>query len=222
MAKPPRLQDRLDGVRARSRPEWVARYDRLVDALRKSGVADGALKAGDACPEFMLSNAEGMLVSRDELLAKGPLVLSFYRGKWCPYCVTELEALQAAMPEITKAGATLVAVTAEACGGALLAKRQKNFSFEILCDHDNGLALSFGLVFRLPQEVRDAYLAEKIDFPLVYGNESWFLPIPATYVVDRTGVIRHAYVNPEFRERMDPADIVTVLENLGAKEKAAP
>jgi peroxiredoxin len=222
MAKPPRLQDRLDGVRAGSQPEWVARYDRLVAALRKAGIGEGALKAGDECPQFMLSNAEGMLAARDELLANGPLVLSFYRGKWCPYCVTELEALQEAMPDIAKAGATLAAVTAEACGGALMAKRQKNFSFEILCDPDNGLALNFGLVFRLSDEVRDAYLAEKIDFPLVYGNESWFLPIPATYVVDPTGVIRHAYVNPEFRERMDPADIVTVLQSLATKEKASP
>ncbi len=211
------LQERLDQVRARSKPEITARYDRLVAALRASGAADAALKAGDAAPEFMLANAEGRLVASHELLAKGPLVLSFYRGRWCPYCVTELEALQGSTAAIAAAGAALVAVTAEDCGGALTAKRERKFDFEILCDPDNGLGLAFGLLFRLPQEVIAWYRHIEIDFPVRYGNASWFLPIPATYVIGRDGVIRHAYVNPEFRERMDPAAILAVLNTLRAR-----
>src|SRR5437868_12313622 len=101
------LKERLDAVRSRSKPETTERYDRLVAALRASGAADAALKAGDAAPEFMLANAEGELVGSHDLLAKGPLVLSFYRGRWCPYCVTELEALQDSTSDIAAAGASL-------------------------------------------------------------------------------------------------------------------
>jgi len=210
------LQERLDEVRARSKPETTARYDRLVAALRASGAADAALKAGDIAPEFMLANAEGQLVSSHDLLAKGPLVLSFYRGRWCPYCLTELEALQDSTSAIAAAGASLVAVTAEDCGGALVTKRERHFDFEVLCDPDNGLGLAFGLLFRLPQEVIAWYRTINIDFPVRYGNASWFLPIPATYVIGQDGVVRHAYVNPEFRERMDPAAILSVLNTLRA------
>src|SRR5438477_9336453 len=157
MSKSPTLTDRLAAVRTSSTPETTARYDRLVQALRDADVAGGALKAGDASPQFVLANAEGNLVASADLLEKGPLVLSFYRGKWCPFCVTELEALSEAWPEISAKGATLAAVTAECGGGALAAKRDKALPFEILCDIENGLALEFGLLFRLPQEVRDWY-----------------------------------------------------------------
>jgi peroxiredoxin len=197
-------------------PVWKARYDGLVNSLIAAGVGQGALGVGDTSPDFMLSNAEGRLIDSATLFAKGPVVLSFYRGKWCPYCRIELDALREATAEIESAGATLVAVTAEDCGGALAAKRTRELDFEILCDPDNGLGLAFGLIFRLPPELRDHYRGIEIDFPVIYGNESWFLPIPATYVIGADGVIRHAYVNPEFRERLDPAEIVSVLKSLQA------
>ncbi len=210
------LREKLDALRVRE-PVWKARYDGLVQRLRGAGIGEGALKAGEACPEFVLANAEGVLVSSADLLARGPVVLSFYRGKWCPYCVTELEALREAAPDIAAAGAALVAVTAEDCGGALAAKRKHSLEFEILCDLENGLGLAFGLVFRVPEAIRDFYREAAIDFPLIYGNESWFLPIPATYVIGRDGVIAHAYVNPDFRERLDPGMILEVLKGLRAK-----
>jgi peroxiredoxin len=213
MTKRPTLQEKLEKLRHQN-PEWRARYDRLVQGLIDAKIADGALKAGDACPEFALANAEGAILTSNDLLANGPLVLSFYRGKWCPYCMTEMEALQEVTGEIGATGASLVAVTAEDCGGALKVKRQKNLKFEILCDFENGLGLAFGLVFRVPQFIREEYEKIDIDFPLIYGNESWFLPMPATYVVGQDGIIRHAYVNPDFRERMDPQDILRILEGL--------
>jgi peroxiredoxin len=182
--------------------------------LRAAGVGDSALKAGDACPEFALASAEGRIISSAQLLAKGPLVLSFYRGKWCPYCVTELEALREAAPDIAAAGASLVAVTAEDCGGALAAKRAHRMEFEILCDLENGLGLLFGLTYMVPPDFRDKYREVDIDFPLIYGNDSWFLPVPASYVIRPDGVIAHAYVNPDFRERLDPSVILDVLNTL--------
>lgn len=214
MTKRPSLAESLAKLRD-SNPLWKARYDTLVQSLRDAGVGSEALKAGDIAPEFALANAEGELVASSELLAKGPVVLSFYRGKWCPYCVTELEALREAAPDIATSGATLMAVTAEDCGGALAAKRKHRLEFEILCDLENGLGLSFGLIYRVNDAIRGFYQEVDINFPLIYGNESWFLPVPATYVIDRSGIIRHAYVNPDFRERLDPAVILDVLKTLG-------
>ncbi len=214
MTKRPSLAESLAKLRD-SNALWKTRYDTLVQSLRDVGVGGGALKAGDTAPEFALANADGQIVASSDLLAKGPVVLSFYRGKWCPYCVTELEALREAAPDIAASGATLVAVTAEDCGGALAAKRKHRLEFEILCDLENGLGLSFGLIYRVNDTIRRFYQEVNIDFPLIYGNESWFLPVPATYVIDRGGVIRHAYVNPDFRERLDPAVILDVLKTLG-------
>jgi peroxiredoxin len=207
------LAENLAKVRD-SNPLWKSRYDTLVQGLRDAGVGGGALKTGDTAPDFALSSAEGNLMTMADLLAKGPVVLSFYRGKWCPYCVTELEALREAATDIAAMGATLVAVTAEDCGGALAAKRKHRLEFEILCDLENGLGLSFGLIYRVPEAVQRFYREADINFPLIYGNDSWFLPIPATYVIGRDGVVRHAYVNPDFRERLDPAAILDVLKGL--------
>jgi peroxiredoxin len=213
----PGMQERLDARRDRDLV-WKARYDTLVAALRASGAGSGALKAGDACPDFLLVNAEGRPKRLTDFLAKGPVVLSFYRGQWCPYCVTELEALREAAPEIAVAGASLVALTAEDRGGALSTKRKHGLDFEILCDFDNGVSLNFGLVFRVTNEIRRHYREAGIHFPLIYGNESWFLPIPATYVVGKDGVIRLAYVNPEFRQRLDPVRILEVLSAPAAAQ----
>jgi len=214
MSEAKTLAENLAKIRD-SNPLWKARYDMLVQGLRDAGVGEGALKAGDAAPDFALASAEGQIVPMAALLAKGPVVLSFYRGKWCPYCVTELEALREAASDIAALGASLVAVTAEDCGGALAAKRKHSLEFEVLCDFENGLGLSFGLVFRVPETIRQYYQEADLNFPLIYGNESWFLPVPATYVIGQNGVIRHAYINPDFRERLDPAVILDVLKALG-------
>ena len=213
MEKRKSLKDKLSALRV-SDPTWKARYDGLVNNLRAAGIGDAALRAGDACPEFVLPSAEGSLVSSADLIARGPVVLSFYRGKWCPYCVTELDALNEARADIAATGAGLVAVTAEDCGGALIAKRERRLDFEILCDLENGLGLAFGLVFRVAPDFRDNYRSINVDFPLIYGNESWFLPIPATYVIGTDAMIKHAYINPDFRERLDPAEILDVLKSL--------
>jgi peroxiredoxin len=214
MSESKSLAEKLARIRD-SNPLWKTRYDTLVQSLRDASIGKGALRAGDAAPDFALVNAEGHIVQLADLLAKGPVVLSFYRGKWCPYCVTELEVLREASPDIAALGASVVAVTAEDCGGALAAKRKNSLEFEILCDFENGLGLTFGLVFSVPDAIRQCYLEADINFPLIYGNESWFLPVPATYVIGMDGAIAHAYINPDFRERLDPAIILDVLKALG-------
>lgn len=208
--------DKLREIHANTPESLTGINDRLVRRLIEAETAEHALKAGDKCPEFSLPTAEGSFRSIAEILKEGPAVISFYRGRWCPYCSAELEALHVAEPDIRARGAHLVAVTPEAGGNALKVKRERNFAFDILSDLDNGVALQFGLAFRLPEEAVDFFRSSeiRIDFPVIYDNESWFLPIPATYVVDRDGTIAHAYVNPDFRERLDPAEIVRVLSEL--------
>lgn len=213
MEKPLSLKERMGQVRLAT-VEHQARSDALVRDLIAVGCTDGALKQGDRCPDFALPNAEGLIVSSISLLAKGPLVLSFYRGRWCPFCVTAIEALGEVAELLGSWGVQIAAVTAEATGAAAGLKRDKNLKMEILCDLENGLGLAFGLLFRLPDYIREAYSQIDIDFPDIYGNESWLLPIPATYVIGQDGVIAYAHINPDFRERLDPQELVEVLRDL--------
>ena len=195
--------------------DWFDRdNNRLIDGLIKSNAAEGALKVGDRVPEFLLPNAEGKLVPSFALLGRSPVVLSFYRGMWCPYCSAELNALADVSPKLREAGASVVAITPEAGGQALRTKRERNLDFEILCDIDNGLAMDFGLMFRIPEDIQPSYLKIKRDLPLIYGNDSWMLPIPATYVVAKDCLVAHAYVNPDFRERYDPENLLGVIARL--------
>ncbi|MBI1213286.1 MAG: redoxin domain-containing protein [Alphaproteobacteria bacterium] len=208
------LADKLAEIRARSSDRITGINNHLVERLVAAETAQQALKAGDKCPDFALPTAEGEFARVSELLQAGPVVLSFYRGQWCPFCSAELEALHVATPDIHARGAKLVAITPEAGGLAAKVKRERNFGFDILCDLDNGVALQFGLVFRVPDDAVSFFTDVKNDLPTIYDNDSWFLPIPATYIVARDGTIAHAYVNPDFRYRLDPGEIVRVLSDL--------
>lgn len=209
------LTEALSELRGKIGEPYRSLNDALIRRLLEAKSADEALKAGDKCPSFALPCAEGEIMRSDELLAERPLVLSFYRGAWCPFCSAELEALHQAVPAIRAAGARLVAITPEVGGLPLRVKHERGFTFDILCDLDNGVALSFGLLFRISNEMAQVFAREGTDFPLIYGNDSWFLPIPATYIVRRDGMIAHAYVNPDFRYRLDPHEIVRVVNSLG-------
>lgn len=204
---------RLAGERA---PEFRRAYEALVRDLAASGLVDSALKAGTEMPEFELPNVEGRFVSSTELTGRGPLVVSFFRGGWCPYCTLELQALQQALPEIEKLGASLVAVTPDTGAALAAAKRSNNLGYEVLSDIDNGVGLGFGIIFRVPEAIRALYLRLGIDLGARHGNRTgeWLLPLPATYIVDRRGVIRHAELDADFTHRMEPAEIVGVLQRL--------
>lgn len=208
------FEQTLAGIRARASEPLNTLNDELVARLLAAETATHALKVGDACPDIALPSAEGRFVRIRDLLTNGPLVVSFYRGQWCPFCSAELEALHTAEPGIRSAGATLIAITPESGGVALKVKRERGFAFDILCDLDNGAALTFGLVFRLPAELESLFRSASFDLARVYDNESWFLPIPATYIVGRDGLIAHAYVNPDFRFRLDPSEIMKLVAQL--------
>ena len=208
------LGETLAELRKGASAKGRALYDQLVKHLVDSGAIADALKEGDRLPEFQLASADGRFVRSEELLAKGAAVITFYRGAWCPYCSAELNALAEIAPQISAAGATLVAITPEAGGAALRTKIDRGLDFEILCDLDNTLALECGLLFRVPDDVREAYMSKGLDLSRIYGNGNWFLPTPATYVVDPDGVIAHAYVNPDFRYRLEPGEILQALSAL--------
>jgi peroxiredoxin len=219
------LKERLEIVN-RTAGEHLPRelrdaFEVLIGRLKACELTALSLKAGDRIPDFMLPNTEGRLVSSAELLARGPLVLSFFRGAWCAYCTEELQALEEIRGEIERLGASLVAITPDTGGAIAAAKRDNQLSFDVLSDADNGLALQFGLVYRLPEAARPHFVALGVDLAVRHGNDAWLLPVPATYVVDAHGIIRRAELDVDFRSRMEPADILAELRRIRAEPAAA-
>lgn len=192
--------------------EVVETMHRATRELIASGAAARALKAGDKAPSFVLRDADGNTVSSRALLEKGPLVVSFYRGVWCPYCNMDLEALQAALPGFERFGASLVAISPQTAVNSRKSMRQNRLSFPILSDPHNDVAAAFGLRFQLPDYLVELYKSLKNELPLFNGDPSWTLPMPARYVIDRDGTIVYAEVNPDYTRRPDPEDLIPVIE----------
>ncbi|CAN1496996.1 Bcp Peroxiredoxin [Rhabdaerophilaceae bacterium] len=212
-----RLHHRLELARAyiaRDYPRHEKAYRELIALLVANGVGSAALREGDMIPEFALPNAEGRLVRSIELLQNGPVILSFYRGEWCPYCQGELDVYAEFNETIIKAGGQPALLTAETGGQALRSKLTRSANFELLCDADLGVAMAFGLVFMVTPEVRAACTAVGDNFLDIYGGESGFLPIPATYVVGQDGRIVVAHVDPDFTKRLDPLDVLETISSL--------
>lgn len=193
---------------------------RATTELIASGLADRALKAGDVAPSFALSDAEGHVVGSKELLARGPLVVSFYRGVWCPYCNLELQALEAARPEFEAYGARLVAISPQTPPNSRKSQRQNGLGFPILSDANSKVAAAFGIRFALPGDLVELYKVFGNDLPAINGDSSWVLPTPARYVIGTDGVIAYAEVNPDYTRRPDPTELLPVLDRLRAATAA--
>ena len=209
-------------MRKRS-PEVAQAYDTLVETLVASRLTETSLKPGARMPDFDLPNVEGRFVASPALLEHGPLVVSFFRGGWCPFCTTELSALQQAAPEIAARGASLVAITPDTGAALAAAKRDNALGYEVLSDVDFGVALQFGLVYRVPDTIRELYRRLDLDLGARHGSahdDVWLLPIPATYIVDRSGMVRVAEVDCDFRRRMEPAAVIRALDELAAAERS--
>lgn len=199
-------------------PAWVHEpMHRATAELVASRAAEHALKAGDQAPRFALPDAEGTLHSSSDLLARGPLVLTFYRGVWCPYCNLDLQALQATEPQIAALGAQLIAVSPQTAANTRRSVRENKVGFPILSDLGNEVAASFGLRFTLPDYLQDLYKnVFKNDLAINNGEPSWTLPMPARYVIGQDGLIAYAEVNPDYTERPDPHELLPVLRQLQA------
>jgi peroxiredoxin len=217
------LQARLDAFKADFKggkapyfapPEIHPIMERATAELTASGQAGRALKAGDRAPAFTLNDPDGQPVSSADLLVKGPLVLSFYRGVWCPYCNLELQALQEALPRFEALGAGLVAISPQTAANSRKSQRQNKLDFPILSDTHNDVAAAFGLRFALPDYLVDLYRSLKNDLPAFNDDPAWTLPMPARYVIGQDGVIAYAEVNPDYTVRPEPEAMLPVLERL--------
>ncbi len=198
-----------------NQPEKVkAIMDQATQDLINSGIAETALKVGDRSPDFSLANAVGQPVDLQSLFSKGLVVISFYRGEWCPYCNLELRTLQKYLPKIQELGANLVAISPQTPDHSLSTTEKNELTFEVLSDQGNQVAKQFGLVFTVPEELRPIYQEFGIDLPSHNGNQTFELPIPATYVVATDGTIIHRFVNPDYTQRLDPEEIITALQQV--------
>jgi len=188
----------------------LAATQRLV----RSGIAQRAVKIGSQAPAFSLPNLKGKTVSSANLLAKGPLVISFYRGGWCPYCNLELRALQQYLPEITRLGARVVAISPELADKSITTVEKHALTFDVLTDAGNRVAREFGLVFSLDHDIRPIYKEFGYDLTQFNGDESWELPIPATYIVSADGTVAHAFISADYTKRLEPTEIIATLERI--------
>lgn len=182
--------------------------------LKQQGIENKALGVGDKAIQFSLPNIHGEEVSLNQALLKGPVVLNIYRGGWCPYCNLELNALQQSLTEIEATGAQLVAVAPQLPDRSIESVQKHHLTFEVLSDVGNRVSRQYGLVFTLPEALRPVYEQFGLDVPGYNGDESFELPMPATYVINTDGEIVHAFVDADYTQRMEPADIIKVLKNL--------
>ena len=201
---------------SRETVELRAAYDEFLERLDAGEIAAHASKPGDPMPSFQLPAAEGHLVDSAELLAKGPLVVTFFRGDWCPYCSATLDALEAVLPELSRNGGTLVAMTPETGGRALAVKRGHCLHYEVLVDVDLTIAMAFGIVFRMPPLYVELLKRRGVDLAERSGNPAWLLPVPATFLVGQDGVVLKSWVNIDFTKRAEPSEILQALHTLQA------
>jgi peroxiredoxin len=202
------------------RKEAIAKYvphdvqavhTRAVAELQTTGLADRSLKVGDKSPSFEIPDHNGKPVSSSDLLSCGRLVLMFIRGRWCPFCVSQLEAMNFIAPEIA-AKAALVAISPQTEKQTFFMRDQHKLTFPVLVDAQNKIARKFGLAYRVPEEQQGLYRSTFVNLPHVNGDPSWELPIPATFVLDRDGTILFASANEDYTDRPEPLRILSAVE----------
>lgn len=201
-----------ESVRKQISPDAFATLEAGHRTLAASGVVERALRPGERMPDFELPDAAGRRVRSAELRAKGALLISFYRGSWCPYCNLELRALQARIDEIARIGATLVAISPQTPDRSLTTAEKEGLAFPVLSDAGNRVARQFGLVFSLDGTLRPLYEAFGIDLAAHNGDSSFELPLPATYAIAPDGTVLHAHVDADYRKRPEPDTVLRWIE----------
>lgn len=218
------LQEKLDGFKVQFKkqaPEAAFEaFARSTQELIDSGQAERAIKAGDTVPDFVLTDSDRNEVALRDLLAKGPVVLTFYRGVWCPYCNIELQALEEVAADIRARGATLVAISMQGASDSRKSQRDNKLSFPILTDQNGELAKQFGIRWTLQDYVIPIHEGFGVELPRIHGDGQWNLPMPARYVVGTDGTVAYAEVNPDYTRRPEPADLFPVLDKLNASAAA--
>jgi peroxiredoxin len=193
-------------------PAYNDEVERLVQRLQQTGLGAAAPHPGDPMPAFLLPDDQGRLVDLASLTRRGPVAVAFFRGHWCPYCRISLNALARAQCKVASEGLQIVAITPERQHFTAGFKAEEGASFPILTDLDNGYALSLNLVFWLGDELpKRLRLSSGQHVAEAQGNDAWFFPIPATFVVGRDGMVKTRFVDPDYRKRMDLDDMITAL-----------
>ncbi len=217
------LQDRLDAFKANFKakagkpPEIQLIMARATAELAASGQAGHAIKAGDRAPQFTLKDQNANDVSSADLLTQGPLVVTFYRGGWCPYGNLELQAINEVLPRIRTHNANVVAISPQTPVNHRKSVRENRLSFPVLSDVRGEISAAFGLRFRLPEYLVDLYELLGNNLPSFNNDASWTLPMRARYVIGQDGIVLYSEVNPDYTRRPDPSDMFPVLEKAATK-----
>ena len=205
------LRTFADAARQR-RPDFAAAVDRLVERLRRYGAGGSAPQVGEPMPPLVLPDDGGHLVSLDQLLTKGPVAVTFHRGHWCPYCRINIKALAQAHKDIAAEGGQIVAIMPDRQKFVADFKSQSNVPFPILTDMDNGYAMSINLTIWVGAEMQRMREGRQ-DLPTFQGNDSWMLPIPATFVVGRDAIIKARFMDPDYRKPVAIANMLVALRS---------
>ena len=186
-----------------------------IESLRRSGALDQVLRPGAKAPMFTLKNQHGEHISSADLIKQGPLVVSFTRGSWCPFCSAEVRALNEAYDQFRQAGIELVVLSPQSLDRTQKQATTNKLKFNLLVDKDNEIGKAFGVVYTFPEELKNVYLnAFKMDIPVVNESSVWQLPIPARFVIDSSGVIRNVKADPDYRYRPEPSEVLDIVKNL--------
>jgi peroxiredoxin len=218
----PHLQDQLDEITAQTRnlvqPERLAIGERSIEELFRTGIEDRILPAGATAPSFALPDFSGKIVRSTDLLALGPLIVNFFRGRWCPYCVTELETWRDLYPALRERGALVVGISPQTQRQSDFTAGQHAIPFPLLTDAGCAVAEKFGLVWTVPAYLQRYYRGILLNIPFVNGEESWKLPVPATYVLSPEGKVLYAEAHADFRVRPEPEDVLRSLPAFARSE----
>lgn len=210
------LKAQIDAFNVQKKANLPADVLALMNTTNEELIAqhirNNALQVGDKIENFILPNHLGKNIELADLLDKGPVVVSFYRGAWCPYCNLELKALNDFLPQFKTKSAQLVAISPQLPDQTLTTAQKNELEFDVLSDVGNKVALQFGLLFTLDKRIQELYTGFGIDFEHTYGDKTYQLPLPATYVINQEGVITYAFLNEDYTLRAEPSDVMTALD----------
>lgn len=207
------LKEMTEGAKQRMPAEMLKTFGNAIDEVRETGIEKTAKKVGDKAPDGTLLSWDEQKTTLSDLWKEKPLVLTWYRGGWCPYCNLQLRAMEKKLAELEGAGARLVALTPELPANAKETAAQNKLSFLVLHDKKNKLAHKYGIVFKLPKSIVPVY-RDRLQLPKVNGYDKLELPMAATYVIDRKGVIRYAFLDADYKKRAEPSAIIEAVEKL--------
>lgn len=212
------LREALENLARSARLRRPAEVQRVIDQalaeLERSGIAQSCLQVGEMAPDFELETADGARVSLESALSNGPVVLTFYRGGWCPYCNLALRAMDLALPALRASGATVLAIAPQRVTAMRETGDKHGLGFSLLSDPGNRVGHLFGLSYRMPDDLIAFYRSLGIDLAAANGAEAWELPLPATYAIGRNGVVAYAFIDIDYTRRAEPADIVAAVKRL--------